>query len=95
MRFNWLCTGPGQGARSGLAPHDEFLRQSINHGVSPADGASIVLSFRYFTEGEEHLYEICRAWQGSGEQIREELRIFKDGAWIPGYLIIGRNSSRN
>src|SRR5262249_17880502 len=39
----------------------------------------------YFTEGQEHLYEICRAWQGSGDQVREELRIFKDGspdAWV-------------
>jgi len=65
--------------RSGSS-YDEFLRHSINHGVAPEDGASIVLSFRYFTEGEEHLYEVCRAWQGSGEQIKEELRIFKDGS---------------
>ncbi len=65
--------------------YEEFLRQSINHSVPPEEGASIVLSFRYFTEGEEHLYEISRAWQASGEQIREELRIFKDSspdAWL-------------
>src|SRR5258708_1620015 len=57
--------------RSGSS-YEEFLRQSINHGVPSEEGASIVLSFRYFTEGEEHLYEICRAWQKSGEQVREE-----------------------
>lgn len=65
--------------------YDEFLRQSINHGVGPDEGASVVLSFRYFTEGQEHIYEICRAWQCTGEQVREELRIFKDGspdAWL-------------
>src|SRR5207253_10779605 len=50
--------------RSGSS-YEEFLRQSISHGIPPEEGASIVLSFRYFTEGEEHLYEICRAWQGS------------------------------
>jgi DNA sulfur modification protein DndD len=65
--------------------YDEFLRQSINHGVAADEGASVVLSFRYFTEGEEHLYEVCRAWQCPGEQVREELRVFKDGspdAWL-------------
>lgn len=65
--------------------YDEFLRQSINHGVAAEDGASVVLSFRYFAEGEEHLYEICRAWQCTGGQVREELRIFKNGspdAWL-------------
>jgi DNA sulfur modification protein DndD len=60
--------------------YEEFLRHSINHGVPLEEGASIVLSFRYFTEGEEHLYEISRAWQASADQVREELRIFKDGS---------------
>jgi DNA sulfur modification protein DndD len=65
--------------------YEEFLRQSINHGVPAEEGASIILSFRYFTDGDEHLYEICRAWQGSGEQVREELRIYKNGeqdSWL-------------
>jgi DNA sulfur modification protein DndD len=65
--------------RSGTS-YDDFLRHSINHGVGPEEGASIVLSFRYFTEGDEHLYEVCRAWQVIGEQVREELSIFKDGS---------------
>jgi DNA sulfur modification protein DndD len=70
--------------RSGSS-YEEFLRQSINHGVGAEEGASVVLSFRYFTEGEEHLYEICRAWQYTADQVREELRIFKNGspdAWL-------------
>ena len=60
--------------------YDDFLRHSIHHGVGPEEGASVVLSFRYFTEGEEHLYEVCRAWQVVGGQVREELGVFKNGS---------------
>src|SRR5271157_3159702 len=67
-------------SKRSVSSYEEFLRHSIHHGVSPEEGASIVLSFRYFSEGEEHLYEVCRAWRGSAEQIREELRIFKGGS---------------
>ena len=56
--------------------YDEFLRQSIHHGVNGSEGAGVSLSFRYAADGEEHLYEVCRSWNASeGRQVREELRV--------------------
>lgn len=72
-------------SKRSCSSYEEFLRHSIHHGVAAEEGASILLSFRYFSEGEEHLYEVSRAWQGAGESIKEELRVFKDGspdAWL-------------
>ena len=59
--------------------YEDFLRQSIHQGVSPALGASIALSFRYRDDGEEHLYEVRRAWKVTEDRLREEVKIFKDG----------------
>src|SRR5438128_7859742 len=43
--------------------YDEFLVQSIHHGISPEEGAGVWLSFRYVTDGEPHDYEIRRDWR--------------------------------
>jgi len=64
--------------RAGLA-YDEFLRKSIHHGVSESEGASVSLSFRYASGGEEHVYEVRRSWNGQGGKLREELRVIQDG----------------
>lgn len=40
--------------------YDEFLRESIHHGVQPSEGAAIQLSFRYAEKGHEHLYDVTR-----------------------------------
>jgi DNA sulfur modification protein DndD len=61
--------------RSGLA-YDEFLRKSIHHGVSESDGAGISLAFRYAAGGEEHVYDVHRAWNVQAGKVREELRVF-------------------
>src|SRR5438309_2210702 len=47
--------------RTNLA-YDEFLRQSIHHGVSEYEGAGISLCFRYASGGEEHIYDVSRSW---------------------------------
>ena len=64
--------------RAGLA-YNEFLRQSIHHGVSESDGASVSLAFRYASGGEEHVYEVRRSWKGQGAKLREEVRVLLDG----------------
>ncbi len=59
--------------------YDEYLRQSIHHGVSGSEGAGVSLSFRHASGGEDHLYEVCRAWHVQGGKVREDLRVFQDG----------------
>jgi DNA sulfur modification protein DndD len=58
--------------------YDEFLRQSIHHGVCGEEGASVSLSFRYATGGEEHLLEVCRSWTVQGGKVREDVRVLQD-----------------
>jgi len=60
-------------------PYDEFLRDSIHRAVDPAHGASVSLAFRYASEGQEHVYELCRTWRVRGKRVREKLYVSKDG----------------
>ena len=66
-------------------PYDDFLRDCIHRGVPASDGASISLSFRYASEGKDHLYEVTRRWAEKGAGIREYLHVLKDDkpdAWL-------------
>jgi DNA sulfur modification protein DndD len=65
--------------RSSLA-YDDFLRASIHHGIDGNEHAGVSLSFRYAADGEEHLYDVYRTWRVSDGRVREDLRIFQDGA---------------
>ncbi len=64
--------------RSNLA-YEDFLRQSIHQSVNGNEAAGVALSFRYATDGEEHLYDVCRSWKVSEGRLREELRVLQDG----------------
>ena len=64
--------------RSNLG-YDDFLRQSIHHGLNGSEAAGVSLSFRYAADGEEHLYDVCRNWKVSEGRLREELRVLQDG----------------
>jgi DNA sulfur modification protein DndD len=59
-------------------PYDDFLRECIHRGVPASDGASISLSFRYASEGKDHLYEVTRRWSEKGAGIKEHLSVFKN-----------------
>jgi DNA sulfur modification protein DndD len=59
--------------------YDEFLRDSIHRGVAPSIGASVALDFRITRDGEEHAYQVHRAWQQRGRTIRERVCVCKDG----------------
>lgn len=58
--------------------YEQFLRESINRGVHPSEGASISLSFQYASEGVQHLYEVQRRWSLKGTKIRENIIVKKD-----------------
>src|SRR5713226_7710420 len=42
--------------------YEDFLRESVHHGIEQGDRAGVTLSFRYAVEGTEHLYEVRRTW---------------------------------
>lgn len=60
-------------------PYDDFLRQSIHHGVPEAEGAAVWLTFRHAAEGQEHQYEVRRDWHAEGDRVRESLVVLQDG----------------
>src|SRR4051794_4569721 len=62
--------------RSNLA-YDDFLRQSIHQGTDPADGAGVTLTFRYVSDGQEHQYEVRRAWVVQDDRVRESLSVYQ------------------
>ncbi|MCI0623313.1 MAG: DNA sulfur modification protein DndD [Acidobacteria bacterium] len=67
-------------------PYDAFLQESVHQGAEPSDGAAIRLSFRYAAEGEEHLYEVTRAWSLNGKgRICERVQVRTDGD-LDGWL---------
>ncbi len=64
--------------RTNLA-YDEFLRQSIHHGITGAEGAGVSLAFRHASGEEEHVYDVSRCWSVQGKKVREELQVSLDG----------------
>src|SRR5262249_41361542 len=63
--------------RSNLA-YDDFLRESIHHGVNGKEHASISLAFRFAADGEDHLYDVSRTWRVSKGRLREDLLVSQD-----------------
>jgi len=59
--------------------YEAYLRQCINRGVAPKDGASIALTFLYVSEGEQHEYEVRRSWSEKRKNVREAVAVYKDG----------------
>ena len=72
-------------SKRGERSYDDFLRDSIHRGANPCDAAAIELSFRYATEGQEHLYDVTRSWEGIRGRIRETVRVCRDGE-VDGWL---------
>ena len=66
-------------SKRGALSYEQFLRECIHHGVEAQEGASLALSFRFAAEGEEHLYDVRRAWSLHGQRVSEELFIARDG----------------
>ncbi len=66
-------------SKRGSLGYEQFLRECIHHGVESQEGASLALSFRFAAEGQEHLYEVCRAWSLRGQKVAEELYVARDG----------------
>lgn len=66
-------------SKRGDLPYEEFLRESIHNGASAREGAKISLSFRVASGGEEHVYEVKRAWRVQGDKVREDVQVLQDG----------------
>lgn len=70
--------------RSNLS-YEDFLRQSIHHGIPPEEGAGVTLSFHHTADGEPHDYEVRREWRLEEGRVRENLLVLQDG--LPNYSI--------
>jgi DNA sulfur modification protein DndD len=66
-------------SKRGAKSYEEFLSDSVNHGVESSEGAAIQLAFHFAAEGEEHLYEVTRSWSVTHERMRERVEVSKDG----------------
>jgi DNA sulfur modification protein DndD len=66
-------------SKRGDKSYDDFLRESVHHGVDANEGAAIQLAFRFAAEGEEHLYEVSRSWTVARDRVRERVEVQKDG----------------
>jgi DNA sulfur modification protein DndD len=58
--------------------YEDFLRESIHHGIEAGNRAGVTLSFRYAAEGTEHLYELRRKWSVQDGKVRELLTVYPD-----------------
>jgi len=59
--------------------YEQFLRESINRGVPPSEGAAIRLAFQYASEGQDHTYEVDRQWAVKGSKTKETVTVRKNG----------------
>jgi DNA sulfur modification protein DndD len=59
--------------------YEEFLRQSVHHGVATEEGAEVVLTFHHDAEGEAHKYEVRREWRVEAGKLRESLVVLQGG----------------
>jgi DNA sulfur modification protein DndD len=59
--------------------YDDFLRDSINNGVSPETGAGVSVSFSIATNGVPSEYEVRRDWQVTDGRVKESLVVHRDG----------------
>src|SRR5262249_35616370 len=66
--------------RSSLS-YEDFLRESVHHGVPETDGAGVALSFRYATDSQDHRYEVRRSWKVADGRFRETLSVYQDGLY--------------
>lgn len=65
--------------------YDDFLRDTINNGVSPETGAGVALSFSIATNGVPAEYEVRREWHVSEGKVKESLVVHRDG--FPDYSV--------
>ncbi len=63
--------------------YDDFLRESIHHGVNGGERAGVELSFQHTADGEDHLFDVRRTWTVTDGRVREELRVYQDGLHDP------------
>ena len=65
--------------------YEDFLQQSVHHGIAPEEGAGVTLSFFHASDGENHEYEVRRDWRLRDGKWKEDLLVLQDG--LPNYSI--------
>src|SRR5438309_7984745 len=65
--------------------YEDFLLQSVHHGIPPEEGAGVALSFRSMSDGLERDYEVRRDWRLEEGKLRETVVILQDG--LPNYSL--------
>lgn len=63
----------------GKLGYKEYLRESINRGGDPGEGAGVTLRFRRVIEGETCNFELQRCWREGVKGIEETVRVLRDG----------------
>lgn len=68
-------------ASRGRQGYKEYLRDSINRSVDPAEGAGISIAFRRLVDGTPQAYVVDRRWRVSPKGVEESLEISRDGVF--------------
>lgn len=63
----------------GRLGYKDYLRQSINRGADPAEGAAITIKFHRLIDGEVQHFEIERQWCETAKGIEESIRVHRNG----------------
>jgi DNA sulfur modification protein DndD len=66
------CSGRGR------LGYRDYLRDMINRGADPTDGAAIELRFRRAVDGEMHYYRLSRSWRQTATGIEESVEVTRD-----------------
>ena len=61
--------------------YSDYLSSLINRHVAPRDGASVTLEFTQSAAGRQTHYAVCRTWSASGNGVREDLSITRNGTF--------------
>lgn len=70
-------------AGRGSLGYEAYLRGLISRRATPADGASIQLTFHVRVDGQDRDYRVVRSWAQAGQGIREFVSVFVDGRIDP------------
>jgi DNA sulfur modification protein DndD len=65
--------------------YEDFLQQSVHHGIPPDEGAGVTLSFFHVSDGENYAYEVRRDWRLHEGKWKEDVRVLQDG--LPNHSI--------
>lgn len=72
-----LFGAAAQCSNRGKLAYETYLERCINRDTSLENGASIKLTFHFFSGGEKKHFRIERAWAKSGKKIKEQFWVYQ------------------